>query len=195
MEYNPRMPNVIKIIKRHMHLIHSAAGLQKIFLARSIIPAYRRTKNLKDMLAPSRFKVNVENNNANLGVVGSIKCKKKCDLCTNYLVESDRFTCLTLGRFYKCKQVLCCTFTNVVYLASCRKCTLQYVGSTSNQFKVRFRNHKSAMNTGKNTCEVAIHFNNTAHSLTDFEFAIIEKVIKTQKKEGTLLIREAYYAA
>ena len=72
---------------------------------------------------------------------------------------------------------------------------MQYVGSTSNQFKVRFRNHKSAMNTGKNTCEVAIHFNNTPHSLTDFEFIIIEKVINTQKKEETLLIREAYLAA
>ena len=51
------------------------------------------------------------------------------------------------------------------------------------------------MNTGKNTCEVAIHFNNTPHSLTDFEFIIIEKVINTQNKEETLLIREAYWAA
>ena len=168
LEYNPRTPNVSKIIKRHMHLIHSVAGLQEIFPAGSIIPAYRRTKNLKDMLTPSRFKVNVENNNANLGVVGCIKCKSKCDLWTNYLVESDRFTSLSTGRFYKIKQALYCISTNVVYLASCRKCKLPHVGCTSNQFKVRFRNHKSAMNTGKNTCEVAIHFNNTPHSLTEF---------------------------
>ena len=70
LEFNLRMPNVSKIIKRHMHLIHSVAGLQEIFPAGSIIPAYRRMKNLKDMLAPSRFKVSVENYNANLGVVG-----------------------------------------------------------------------------------------------------------------------------
>ena len=177
-----------------MQSIHSVAGLQEIFPAGSIIPAYRRTKNLEDLLAPSRLKVNVENNNANLGVGGCIKCKRKCDLCTNYLVESDRFTSLAMGRFYKIKQALYCTSTNVVYLASCRKCKLQYVGSTSNQFKVRFRNHKSVMNTGKNTCKVAIHFNNTPHSLTDFEFTIIEKIINTQKKE-VLLIREAYWAA
>ena len=147
------------------------------------------------MLAPSRFKVNVQNNNANLGVGGCIKCKKKCDRCTNYLAETDRFTSLASGRFYEVKQALYCTFTNVVYLASCRKGKLQYVGSTSNQFKVRFCNHKSAMNTGKNTCEVAIHFNNTPHSLADFEFTMIEKVINTQKKEKTLLIWEAYWAA
>ena len=51
------------------------------------------------------------------------------------------------------------------------------------------------MNTGKNTCEVAIHFNSTPHSLRDFEFIIIEKVINAQKKKETLLIREDYWAA
>ena len=31
-----------------------------------------------------------------------------------------------------------------------KKCNLKYVGSTSTAFKVRFRNHKSAMLTNKN---------------------------------------------
>ena len=97
-----------------MHLIHSVAGLEEIFPAWSIIPANRRTNNVKDMIAPSRFKVSVENNNANLGLVGWIKCKRKCDLCTNYLVESDRYTILATGCFYKIKQVFYCTSTNVV---------------------------------------------------------------------------------
>ena len=126
LEYNPRLPNVSKIIKRHRHLIDSLAGLQEIFPAGSIIPAYRRTKNLKDLLAPSRFKVNVINinNNVVLDVVGYIKCKRKCDLCTSYLVESDRFTSLAMGRFYEIKQTLYCTSTDVVYLVSCGKCML-----------------------------------------------------------------------
>ena len=51
------------------------------------------------------------------------------------------------------------------------------------------------MNTGKNTCEVVIHFDNTPHSLTDLDFIIIEKVINAQKKEEMLLIRETYWAA
>ena len=37
-----------------------------------------------------------------------------------------------------------------------------------------------------------IHFNNTPHFLTGFDFTIIEEVINHQKKEETLLIREAY---
>jgi len=40
-------------------------------------------------------------------------------------------------------------YINVIYLASCRKCHLQYVGSTTTDFRIRFRNHKSAMLTNK----------------------------------------------
>ena len=55
---------------------------------------------------------------------------------------------------------------NVIYLVTCTKCSVQYEGSTSNEFKVRFRNHKSAMKTNKYTCEVATHFNKSI--LSDF---------------------------
>ena len=51
------------------------------------------------------------------------------------------------------------------------------MGSTSNEFKVRFRNHKSAMLTNKATCELAVHFNNNEHHISDFEFIVIEKII------------------
>jgi len=47
---------------------------------------------------------------------------------------------------------------------------VQYVGSTSNEFEIRFGNHKSAMITKKRTCEVAIHFNKEPRALADFEF-------------------------
>ena len=77
------------------------------------------------------------------------------------MVENDKFGCAASGRFYKIKQRVGCTSKYVVYVVNnCKKCNVQYVGSTTstNEFKVRFRNHKSAMNTGKKTCEVAIHF-------------------------------------
>ena len=40
-----------------------------------------------------------------------------------------------------------------------------HVGSTTTEFKVRFRNHKSSMQTNKKTREVTIHFNKTPHTL------------------------------
>ena len=44
----------------------------------------------------------------------------------------------------------------------------QYIGSTTTDFRIRFRNHKSAMLTNKTTCEVAVHFNKTSHILDEF---------------------------
>ena len=72
------------------------------------------------------------------------------------------------GKTYHIKEQLSCNSRNVVYLASCNKCSLQYVGSTTTSFKVRFRNHKLHMKNNKRTCEVAIHFNSSPHNLLDF---------------------------
>ena len=73
----------------------------------------------------------------------------------------------------------------------------QYVGSTSNQFKVRFRNHKSAMLTNKATCELAVHFNRKEHHMSDFEFIVIEKIVNdtTDDMDKVLLTREAFWCA
>ena len=156
------------------------------------MPAYRRTKNLKDILAPSKFR----NTPAPSPEPGCFKCLKRCDLCQNFLKEGKQISSFATGRFYSIKQKLSCTSQNVIYLASCLKCRLQYVGSTSNPFKVRFRNHKSDMNRNKKSCELAIHFNQTPHSLSDFEFSIIESIVNTQgNTENLLLQREAYWTA
>ena len=69
---------------------------------------------------------------------------------------------------------------------------IHYIGSTSNKFKVRFRNHKST-----NTCEVAIHFNKETHVLSDFDFTIIEQVCNSSDNNSLddRLLREAYWSA
>ena len=81
------------------------------------------------------------------------------------------------SRKYSMRQDVNCKSKNVIYLVTCNKCNLQFVGSTSNEFKVRFRNHESAMITNKNTCEVAIHFTKDYHKISDFEFVIIKQIL------------------
>ena len=78
------------------------------------------------------------------------------------------------------------------------QCNLQYVGSTSTEFKVRFRNHKSNMLKNKRTCELAIHFNDSEHEISQISFIIIEQIRSFENSlylERLLLIREAYWAA
>ena len=76
---------------------------------------------------------------------------------------------------------------------------LQYVGSTTTDFRVRFRNHKSATVTKKKTCEVAVHFNKTPHNLSDFSFQCIDQVQATVNNscniDKLLITKEAYWSA
>ena len=115
---------------------------------------------------------------------------------SNYLQESKEFSSFATGRSYKIKQTLSCTSAGVIYLVSGDECKLQYVGSTANPFKVRFRNHKSDMLRNKKSCELAIHHNKIPHDLQDFSFIVIESIKKTTGDlDDILLTREGYWVA
>ena len=70
---------------------------------------------------------------------------------------------------------------NFCYLATCNKCNLQYVGSTSTEFKVRFRNHKSSMLNNRRTCELAVHYNSLLYYI--FLYIGIKEKIMTQTSD------------
>ena len=197
-DYNPNLPNIHGIIKENFHFLNSSENLRKIFPENSVITAFRRPKNLKEILAPSKLRL-VGDTSAPIpsdkSNVGCFKCSRKCDLCRNYLVQSNAFTSFRTKKKYFINQQLNCQSKNVVYLISCNKCSLQYIGSTSNEFKVRFRNHKSAMLTKKKTCEVAIHFNEISHQLSDFSFICLESIHNTENTDQILLNREAYWSS
>ena len=194
LDFNPRLPSIGKIVRKYKHLIYDSPSLKKIFPVGSIIPAFRRTKNIKEILSSKSHKRHRAPDNQR----GCFKCTAKCDLCRNYLKETNRFTSSSTNRTYPISQILNCKSKNVIYLVTCKKCNVQYVGSTSNEFKIRFRNHKSSMITKKRTCEVAIHFNKEPHALADFEFLIIEQLCNSSvnnSPDDRLLTREAFWCA
>ena len=56
LDYNPISPDIQSIIRKHVHILRSSPQITEIFPAKSVFPAYRRTKNLKEILAPSTFR-------------------------------------------------------------------------------------------------------------------------------------------
>ena len=174
--FNPNLPDVGNIIRKHLFILQTNPKLKELFPRGSIIPSFRRSKNLKELLAPFCLKTvnegqTIHHNN------DCFKCKRnRCDLCRNFFVESKSFLSFQTSKKYTIHSRLPCDSKNVIYLVSCEKYRLQYVGSTTTDFRIRFHYHKSAMLTNKTTCEVTIHFTRIPHTLGDFSFQCIDQV-------------------
>ena len=140
-----------------------------IFPQNTISVTYKRNKNLREILSPSLFPRNTKHNECSIK-----ECKRKCDICKNFLVVSPEFTCFATKRKYKIKGTLKCDSRNVIYLISCRYCGEQYVRSATG-FKERFRIHKSDINTSKVRCGVANHLLNVCcYSANKFEYLQVQ---------------------
>ena len=129
--------------------------MKNIFTKCSINITHTRSKSLRELISPPMFyQAQAESHSM------VIKSKsKRYDICQNYLVCKNEFTCTVTGKTYKVRGKLCCTSSNLIYVISCKQCKKQYVGSTfKDNFKPRFREHKSNIITGKDRYGVAKHF-------------------------------------
>lgn len=71
-------------------------------------------------------------------------CKKcgRCRVSCPILNESKTFKSTSTGKVYKIRQDLTCTSDWLIYLATCKRCSGQYVGKSKTIFKLRHSNHK-----------------------------------------------------
>ncbi|KAK3721272.1 hypothetical protein QZH41_011155 [Actinostola sp. cb2023] len=144
---NPRVPRIGKLIRENLPILHNCPTLTDLFPSESIIPAFRRPRNLKEILSKPT---------SSGTAIASDRPYGKGFFFAVVVPESVIYVIILP--------------LNLLDLLALLLVNLTYIGSTSNEFKVRFRNHKSAMKTNKKTCEVAIHFNASNHSLADFVF-------------------------
>ena len=105
---------------------------------------------------------------------GSRKCKT-CD----HLLEGSTFTSnVTCKQYHVCSpsKSMSCGTKNVIYLISCRKCGVQYVGETSQALRSRFNNHRNRI---KQLCGLYLyhHFNSDGHTPEDVSIMPIEEVV------------------
>ena len=130
---------------------------------------------------------------------GTHKCtSNRCDVC-NYLAVGDSFSSHVTGTSYTVNHRLDCNSRNVVYLINCKVCGLQYVGSTTTKFRLRFNNHKSrlrahskmsAANKGKDDTIYKHFHSDEHHGLRDIEIHLIDKV----NEKDNLLAKEGQWA-
>jgi GIY-YIG catalytic domain len=85
-----------------------------------------------------------------------------------------------------------CRSANIVYLITCRKCRIQYVGETSRTLAERLTDHRSNIKHRKNT-PIAIHFNSANHSAADLRAVAIEQIRDSERTLTVRRQREQYW--
>ncbi|KAI8495640.1 hypothetical protein Bbelb_266120 [Branchiostoma belcheri] len=193
---SPHLPPLHTIIKKYWNLVQLSSRTRDIFQDPPLV-AYRRNKNIKDMLV--RARISKENRNFFLKFVpsGSFPCEK--NRCTNcaFVKKANNFKSHRTGKCYAIRTHINCQSKNIVYLIQCKKCGVQYVGETKQTLANRLNGHRSAINTcTKKDTPVSAHFNQTHHSMGDLEILGIEKLCYTGNEDLTRqrrLQRESYW--
>ena len=192
--YHPGLPNIGAILRELQPLLHCSDKCRK---AVKEIPmmAFRRPKNLANYLVHAKLKPV----NPGYTPLGTVKCgNRRCLIC-KHLKTGDSFTSRCTNKSYSINFNLNCNLNNIVYLLTCKVCDIQYVGSTSTKFRLRFNNHKSRLKAhGKLSPDERLkddliyqHFHSAGHhGLEDLSVQLIDRV----NNEKDLLDKEGQWA-
>ena len=114
--------------------------------------------------------------------VGPEKCKSKRFLVRLNVSGTDVFQSFQTKKQYKINHQLNCNDKCLIYLLSCKVCGLQYVGSTTDKFRLRWNNYKENNRKAKRGEEhmqplVFEHFSSNDHNgfLEDCSITLIDK--------------------
>jgi len=142
--FSPQGREINRIVKNNFEILKRN---NKTFENYTIIAAYKRHRNLKDILVKSKIKGPKEKN------CGSKNCKT-CE----YLVTPEEIRNHHTNISVALKSKIRCDQHNVVYAIQCRTCGLLYIGETGNTLRERFSRHLSGIKTRKDDRAINKHF-------------------------------------
>jgi len=110
-------------------------------------------------------------------------CRYKCNTCyiTNcstcpYILSTSYFSVTSYGVTKVLNYYSNCGSNNLIYLITCNKCNLQYIGETGCSLRERFTNHCSTikLNYKNKKSPIGIHFNSIGHNISHLKVTPIE---------------------
>ena len=91
------MENLEKVLNDNLHILYGYLDMKKVFPEGTISVPYRRGKCLKELISPSLYPSTVTESASRVS-----KCNEsKCDICKNYMVFKNGFTCTAKSKTYK----------------------------------------------------------------------------------------------
>ena len=157
-DYHERNLPVINVLQRNFPILENDDEVGDLFDSKPMV-AYRRDRNLKDILVRSRLKRGEPQN------AGTKNCNKRRCLTCNH-ITNDLLVVGPRGT-YRVTHQFTCESKELIYCINCKKCGQLYVGETCRMLKERFREHRRNVLNGRRDNEVATHFNDNGHSVED----------------------------
>ena len=155
--YHPVNTEVCKVVKHHYKTLSKDQEIGRIFKEPPMI-AFRRDRNLKDILVRSTLSLNKK-------YVGMQSCGRNRCLTCSY-INKDKVVIGPKGSFAVNEQ-FSCTSSGLVYCIICKRCGDLYVGETGRRLADRFTEHRRDVISNKTEKEVASHFNSPGHNGTE----------------------------
>ena len=177
--YLPLLKDFAKVLKKHMHLLQMNDEVKKAFTPGPMV-SFQGVQKLSSYLVRAKL-YPLERS------VGSFKCNGKgCQVYIN-VTESNTFSRSVDKKEYVINHSFNCNDKCIIYLLTCNKCKMQYVGKTVNDFRLRWNNYKdnNRKYLRKESCiqqHLFEHFSSKGHnSFLDVAFIIF--IDKTHPKE------------
>jgi hypothetical protein len=133
--FNPNNPDLKAMLLRHWNIIKYFTDCTRTFKHAPII-GFRRSRNLKDILVNAVVRYPAEPPKPAWWLSRPGICYRlgKCTYCY-FLTKKLEFTSFVTGLESKVKNIpkplfISCEMSNVIYLITCKKCGIQYVGET-----------------------------------------------------------------
>ena len=116
------------------------------------------------------------------------QCRKSCPICP-YILETKEIKSHSTQQSFPLSDTYTCQNSGVVYMITCEKCGIQYVGQTKRKLQHRFSEHLGYIDNKENA--TGKHFSSQGHSKKDAKVQIIERVFPNSSY--TLSIRETHW--
>jgi len=153
-QYYPGLNKINNILRVSFPILQRSLETRNLF---SKVPKviFRKAPNLQNILSRPKLQQGVyEGGNI---AQGCNPCNKpRCGTC-KMLLNSNNFTSSSTGRTYPIRGNIDCNTDNVIYQLTCKFCSKEYIGQTTNPLRIRMTNHRFDVNHQNQTRPVSSH--------------------------------------
>ena len=160
--YHPYNLHIKRILLDNWNILRQDSFVGESFSSLPLV-AYKRVLNLRDRLVRSRL----NGPPTAAPSTGTHPCSKpSCGTCP--FLDPDQEV-KGHSSIFTVRRAFHCHLCNVVYVVTCYKCGLLYVGETESSFETRLKEHLAGVRLGHTSLPVARHFCSPSHSMQDLK--------------------------